>query len=43
MPSLVEIGQAGMEKMIFKRCQCYFAILQLSPPGKGNGPLIEQA
>ena len=37
VPSLVDIGQAVLEKKVFKSCQCTFNILQLSPLGKGNG------
>ena len=40
--SLVEIGSVVLEKKIFKFWQCIFAISQLSPLGKGQGPSFEQ-
>ena len=50
VPSLVEIGpkfgwnwpSISWEESFLKCCQCNFFILQLSPFGKGNGPLFEQ-
>ena len=39
---LVEIGPVVLEKKIFLMCQCIFAILLLSPFGKGRGPSFEQ-
>ena len=43
LPSLVEIGQVVLEKVIFKVCQCIFAISSLSPFEKGQGPSFEQS
>ena len=42
VPSLVEIGSVVLERKFFKICQCIFAISQLSPLGKGQGPSFEQ-
>ena len=42
MPFSIEIGQVVLEKKIFKFLQCIFAILSLSPIGKGWGPSFEQ-
>ena len=42
MPFSIEIGQVVLEKKIFKFLQCIFAILSLSPIGKGGGPSFEQ-
>ena len=41
VPSLLENGPMVLEK-IFGFGQCIFAISQLSPLGKGHGPLFEQ-
>ena len=42
VPSLVKIDQLVLEKRIFKSCQFTFINSELSPLGKGRGPLFEQ-
>ena len=42
MPSSTEISPAGLEKKIFKFCQCIFAISSLSPLEKGQGPSFKK-
>ena len=42
MRSLVEIGSVFFEKKILKFRQCVFAILYLSPLGKGRGPYLSK-
>jgi hypothetical protein len=42
MPSLIEIGLLDLEKKSFKKFQCIFILLWLSPLGEGQPPSFEQ-
>jgi hypothetical protein len=41
VPSLIEFGLLVLEK-IFKKCQCIFTLLLLSPLGEGQSPSFEE-